>query len=159
MLYKLCVNKSPSTTAVSSTQTKPQNLCPCFMGVLCIQYYVWNHWQKIFHEVFFVHVSYMKLSWWLHQIETFSALVAFCAGNSPVTSKFPAQRPVTRSFDIFFDLRLNKRLSKNREAGDMRHHRAHYDVIVIMGNVGVCHVTSTLSYIYSCGGVLPLGVA
>ena len=26
--------------------------------------------------------------------------------------EFPAQRPVTRSFDVFFDLRLNKRLSK-----------------------------------------------
>ena len=25
---------------------------------------------------------------------------------------FPTQRPVTRSFDVFFDLRLNKRLSK-----------------------------------------------
>ena len=35
-------------------------------------------------------------------------------GNSPVTGEFPAQRPVTRSFDVFFDLRLNKRLSKQR---------------------------------------------
>ena len=35
-----------------------------------------------------------------------------CAGNSPVTDKFPAQRLVTGSFDVFFDLRLNKRLSK-----------------------------------------------
>ena len=34
------------------------------------------------------------------------------AGNSPVTSEFPSHRPVTRSFDVFFDLRLNKRLSK-----------------------------------------------
>ena len=42
----------------------------------------------------------------------FSALLAFCAGNSPVTGEFPTQRPVTRSFDVFFDLRLNKRLSK-----------------------------------------------
>ena len=54
------------------------------------------------------------LTWWRHQMETswFSALLAICAGNSPVSSEFPAQRPVTRSFDIFFDLRLNKRLSK-----------------------------------------------
>ena len=47
-----------------------------------------------------------------HQMETFSALLAICAGNSPVTGEFPSQRPVTRSFDIFFNLRLNKRLSK-----------------------------------------------
>ena len=45
-------------------------------------------------------------------METFSALLAICAWNSPVPGEFPAQRPVTRSFDVFFDLRLNQRLSK-----------------------------------------------
>ena len=45
-------------------------------------------------------------------METFSALLAICAGNSPVSGEFPAQRPVTRSFYVFFDLRPNKRLSK-----------------------------------------------
>ena len=45
-------------------------------------------------------------------MESFSALLAFCAGNSPVTGEFPAQRPVTRSFDVFFDLHLNQKLSK-----------------------------------------------
>ena len=49
---------------------------------------------------------------WRHQMEIFSALLAIWAGNSPVTGEFRAQRPVTRSFDVFFDLRLNKRLSK-----------------------------------------------
>ena len=47
-----------------------------------------------------------------HQMETFSALLALCAGNSPVIDEIPSQRPVTRSFDVFFHLRLNKRLSK-----------------------------------------------
>ena len=50
--------------------------------------------------------------WWRHQMEIFSALLAICAWNSPVTGEFTAQRPVTRSFDVVFDLRLNKRLSK-----------------------------------------------
>ena len=45
-------------------------------------------------------------------METFSALLAIFAGNSPVTGEFPSQRPVTRSFDVFFDLRLNKHLGK-----------------------------------------------
>ena len=45
-------------------------------------------------------------------METFSALLAICAMNSPVPGEFPAQRPVTRSFDDYFDLRPNKRLSK-----------------------------------------------
>ena len=59
-------------------------------------------------------------SWWRHQMETFSALLAICAGNSPVPGELPApvpgefraQRPMTWSFDVFFDVRLNKRLSK-----------------------------------------------
>ena len=51
-------------------------------------------------------------TWWRHPMETFSVLLAICTGNSPVPGEFPAQRPVTRSFDVFFDLRLNKRLSK-----------------------------------------------
>ena len=36
----------------------------------------------------------------------------FCAGNAPVTGEFSSQRPVTRSFDVFFDLCLKQRLSK-----------------------------------------------
>ena len=51
------------------------------------------------------------MSWWRHQMQPFSALLALCAGNSP-PGEFPAQRPVMWSFDVFFDLRLNKRLSK-----------------------------------------------
>ena len=45
-------------------------------------------------------------------METLSALLAICAGNSPVPGEFPTQRPVTRSFDVYFDLRPDKRLSK-----------------------------------------------
>ena len=52
------------------------------------------------------------LPWWRHQMETFSALLAIFGRNSPVPGEFPAQRAVTLSFDVFFDLRLNKRLSK-----------------------------------------------
>ena len=53
-----------------------------------------------------------KSSWCRHQMKTFSALLAHCVGNLPVTGEFPAQKPVTRSFDVFFHLHLNKRLSK-----------------------------------------------
>ena len=49
-----------------------------------------------------------------------------CEGNQLVSGGFPSQRPVTRSFDVFFDPRLN-----SRDTGDLRHHRAHYDVIVM----------------------------
>ena len=56
--------------------------------------------------------SHRFSTWWRHQMETFSALLAICAVNLPVPGEFPAQRPVTRSFDVFFDLRRNKRMSK-----------------------------------------------
>ena len=65
-------------------------------------------------------------------METFSALLAICAGNSPVPGEFPTQRPVTRSLDVYFNLRPNKRLSKQREAGDLRRNRVHYDVVVMV---------------------------
>ena len=53
-----------------------------------------------------------NFSLWRHQMQTFSALLALCAGNSPVTGDLHSHRPVTRSFDVFFDLRPNTRLSK-----------------------------------------------
>ena len=52
------------------------------------------------------------ITWWRHQMETFSAVTGPLWGNSPVIGEFPSQKPVTRSFDVFFDLRLNRRLSK-----------------------------------------------
>ena len=54
----------------------------------------------------------ISITWWRHQMEAFSALLAICVGNSPVPDEFPSRRPVTQSFDVFFDLRLNKRLNK-----------------------------------------------
>ena len=57
-------------------------------------------------------LSFCKPIRWRHQMETFSASLALCEGNPPVTGAFHSQRPVTRSFDVFFDQRLNKRLSK-----------------------------------------------
>ena len=50
-------------------------------------------------------------------METVSALLAICAGNSPITGEFPTQRPLTRRFNVFFDLRLNIWLSKQSRRG------------------------------------------
>ena len=63
--------------------------------------------KLIYHSV-----NKTSLTWWRHQMETFSALLVICAGNSPVPGEFPTHRPVTQSFDVYFDLRPNKRLSK-----------------------------------------------
>ena len=53
-----------------------------------------------------------NISWWRHEIETFSASLALCERKPPVTGGFHSQRPVMRSFDVSIDVLLNKRLSK-----------------------------------------------
>ena len=51
--------------------------------------------------------------------------------NTRVTGGFPSQRPETRSFDVSFDVYLNKRFS-TRDAGDLRRHGAPNDVTVMV---------------------------
>ena len=58
-----------------------------------------------------ISTSTATMTWWRHQMETFSALLALWEGNPPFNDGFPSQRPVTRSFEFFY-LCLNKRLSK-----------------------------------------------
>ena len=79
------------------------------------------HYIELTHQLSFTNINLKVdyhtvgkwfIPWWRHQMETFSALLAICAGNSLATGEFPTQRPVTRSLDVFFDLRLNKLLRK-----------------------------------------------
>ena len=56
--------------------------------------------------------SFFSYSWWRHEIETFSALLAFCAGTSPVTGKFPAQKQWRGALMFSLICTLHKRLSK-----------------------------------------------
>ena len=68
-----------------------------------------DYWLK---NIRYICLQQCKVTWWRHQMETFSTLRALCAGISPVTGELPSRRPVTWIFYVFFDLRLNKRLSK-----------------------------------------------
>ena len=84
-----------------------------------------------YHQIFWKNITQYqqyKYTWWRHQMETFSALLALCAGNSPVSCEFPSQRPVMRSIDVFFQLCPNKRLSKQSWGW-------HFDVIVMKFSV------------------------
>ena len=65
-------------------------------------------------------------------METFSAFVAICGGNSPVT----------RSFEIFFFCAWINSWVNNREAGNLRRHRTHYDVIAMLVKLMVLHKQS-----------------
>ena len=53
-------------------------------------------------------------------METFSALLLICSGNSSVTDEFPTKRPMTQSFDVFFDRTWIEGWVNNGEAGDLR---------------------------------------
>ena len=63
-------------------------------------------------------------------MRTFSALLAPCEGNPPVTSEFPSQRPVTRMFPLVCAWANGQ--TNNRDAGDLRRHRNHYGVTVLI---------------------------
>ena len=68
--------------------------------------------------------------WPRHQMETFSALLILCEGNSPVIGEFPSS-PHKGQWrgDLMFSLICT--WINNRETGDLRRHRAHYDVTVM----------------------------
>ena len=76
-----------------------------FDGLVQVPYLSW--WKKVWRQLIW---------WWIHddiiKWKHFPRYWSFVRGILPVTGEFPAQRPVTQSFDVFFDLRLYKRLSK-----------------------------------------------
>ena len=88
----------------------------------CISF--WNMFPR-------VQLTTHKYSWWRHQMETFSALLALCAGNSPVPVNSPhkGQWRGALMFSLIYAW-INDWVN-NREAGDLRRHRGHYDVIVM----------------------------
>ena len=105
----------------NSLQHRIMGLAYCLLRMLSViarVYRLYNDQDDIQAErlgsdsLCFIPTHSLKRIWWRHQMETFSALLALYAGNLPVTDEFPSQRPVTRNFDVFFDLRLNKQLSK-----------------------------------------------
>ena len=76
--------------------------------------------------------SYIVMTSWNGNIFRATGLLW---GKPLVTGGFPSQKPVTRSFDVSFDLCLNKRMRNNRDAGDLRRQRAHYDVTVMCRHI------------------------
>ena len=81
---------------------------------------------------YFIMFSFWLSSWWRHQMEAFSALLAFCAGNSPVSvkSQYTDRWRGALMFSLVYAWMHD--WVNNREAGDLRRHRGHYDVIVML---------------------------
>ena len=80
-------------------------------GRLCQHNGFWST-RSLRRQVISSHAIHWLCTLWRLEMQTFSALLALCAGNSPITAEFSSQRPVTRSFDVFFNLRQNIRLNK-----------------------------------------------
>ena len=100
---------------------------------------IYKHSERIFQisnhqlhlDIFRRHeVIRVFITWQRHQMETFSALLAICAGNSPVTGPVKGQWRGALMFSLIYAW-INGWLN-NGKAGNLRHHRAHYDVIVII---------------------------
>ena len=92
--------------------------------------------------------NYSTITWWRHQMETFSALLALSVGiqRPPVNSTHKGQWRGALMFSFIW-ARINGCVN-NREAGDLRRHRAHYDVIVMTSKKAhKSHVLSSLSFV------------
>ena len=72
--------------------------------------------------------------WWRHQLKTFSALLAICAGNSPVTVNSPHKGQWRGALMFSSICAWIDGWENSREAGDLRRYRAHYDVTVMLWN-------------------------
>ena len=84
------------------------------------------HVQKMIHVVSKI-IEDNANTWWRHRIETFSVLLTFCDGNPPADS--PHKGPVGHRALMFpLICAWTNRYSNNRDAGELRRHRAHYDV-------------------------------
>ena len=77
--------------------------------------------------------------------ENISALLGLCAGNSPIAGEFPSQRASDAELWCFlWSAPLINGWINNREAGDLRRHRGHYDVIVMFSNGLAVHAKDSI---------------
>ena len=113
-------------------------VCSLFINQLCVQcHWLWQHHQlKLIHGLLWCCIQWCHSSvdnspspWWHHQIDTFSALLAICAGNSQslVISLHKGQWCGALMFSLIY-VWINGWVN-NGEAGDLRCHRAHYSVL------------------------------
>ena len=86
---------------------------------------LWWSWKAV------IELSCNDRSWWRHPMEPFSALLAFCAGNSSVPVNTPHKSQLRRALMFSLIYAWINDWVNNREDGDLRHHCGHYDVIVM----------------------------
>ena len=99
-----------------------------------IAWTTYSWWQNKTNRVYMGYTpstTFIIPAWWRHQMETFSALLALCAGNSPVPVNSPHKGQWRGALMFSFICAWIHDWVNNREAGDLGRHRGHYDVIVM----------------------------
>ena len=119
LVVQQLIKKNQSSVLLATRQVNHPDFC---------------HKGHVMQKVFQCNKAIMAILCTLtHQMETFSALLSLCAGNSPVTCEFPEQKLWCFSLICAW---INV-WENNREAGDLRRHHAHYDVTVMCSTLGV----------------------
>ena len=93
-----------------------------------------EHLKKSRHSAAGVRISSLRTwysLWWRHQMETFSALLTICAGNSPVPGEFQHKGQWRGALMFSLICVWINGLVNFGVAGDLRRYRVHYDVIVM----------------------------
>ena len=157
----ICQNSiAPALMIIRAVPVRHWKPCPCchHWGTVRIgcNPYIFNILSFITAATLWVsffrtHPRRVDCTWWRHQMETFSALLVICAGNSPVPVNFlhKGQWRGTLMFSLIC-VWINS-WENNREAGDLRRNRAHYDVIVMNSTTMVSPLTHGMQpWWYSC---------
>ena len=95
----------------SSSLIEPlmKTMCNTILCIFCGIYCMNDCWSNKHVDIW---TGFCCIFMMTSHMETFSALLVLCDGKPPVIGGFPSQRPVTRSFDVGFDVRLVKRFDK-----------------------------------------------
>ena len=92
------------------------------------------------------HEANAFFSWWRHQMETFSALLAICAGNSTVPGEFPHKGQWRGALLFSLICVWINGWVNDRQVGDLRRYRTHYDVIVMLCYAALAFAANEWTY-------------
>ena len=108
------------------------NKCFVFLHV----FLSWNqHWiiGRICQNLKEIYRILLQILLWLPMMTSsngnISAFLVLCEVNPPIIGGL--LKPVTRNFDIFFDLVWTNGWANKRDTGDLRRHRTHYDFTIV----------------------------
>ena len=127
----------------------------CFIQIYMIQPVIKDMMVQINQKAHFIITfdnisgSEASLSWWFHQMETFSTLLTLCAGNSLAPVNFPHKGQWPRALVFSLICTWINNWVNNGDDSDLKHHHAHYDITVMFWKNWInCWYPGSSSYQY-----------